>query len=73
VGWPRAQAVGLVDVACSGLLTALDLNQNAWGASRGVSGALGARNLEMTHHAVRSTRSGGRLESSDGDPVPPAK
>jgi hypothetical protein len=29
--------------------------------------------LEMTHHAVRSTRSGGRLESSDGDPVPPAK
>jgi hypothetical protein len=73
VGWPRAQAVGLVGGVCSGLLTAVDLNQSARGASREVSGAVGARNLEMAHRAVRSTRGGSRLESGDGDPVPPAK
>jgi hypothetical protein len=73
VGWPRAQAVGLVGGACTGLLTAVELNQSARGASREVSGAVGARNLEMPHRVVRSTRGGGRLECSDGDLVPPVK
>jgi hypothetical protein len=73
VGWPRAQAIGLVGGACSGLLTAVELNQSARGASREVSGAVGARNLEMAHRGVQSTRGGGRLESGDGDSVPPAK
>jgi hypothetical protein len=72
-GWPRAQAVGLVGCACSGLLTAVELNQSARGASREVSGAVGAMNLKMAHRAARSTCGGGRLESSDGNPVSPAK
>jgi hypothetical protein len=45
VGRPRAQAVGLVGGACSGLLMAVELNQSARGASREVSGVVGARNL----------------------------
>jgi hypothetical protein len=73
VGWPRAQAVGLVGDACSSLLTAVELNQSARGDSREVSGVVGAKNLEMAHRAVRSTRGGGRLESGDGNLVPPAK
>jgi hypothetical protein len=40
----RAQAIGLVGGACSGLITAVGLNQSARGASREVSGAIGARN-----------------------------
>jgi hypothetical protein len=55
------------------LLMAVELNQSARRASREVSGAVGARNLEMAHRVVRSTRGGGRLESGDGDLVPPAK
>jgi hypothetical protein len=73
VSWPRAQAVGLVGGACSGLLMAVELNQSARGAPREVSGTVGTRNLEMAHRAVRSMHGGGRLESSDGNPVPPAK
>jgi hypothetical protein len=73
VGWPRAQAVGLVGGACSGLLTAVELNQSARGASREVTGAVGTRNLEIPHRAVHSTSGGGRLESGDGNLVPPAK
>jgi ribosomal protein L16/L10AE len=64
---------GLVRGTCSGLLTAVELNQSARRASREVSGAVGARNWNVAHHAVRSTRGGGRMESGDGNPVPPAK
>jgi hypothetical protein len=39
-----AACVGLVSGACFGLLTAVGLNQSARGASREVSGAIGARN-----------------------------
>jgi hypothetical protein len=70
VGWPRAQVVGLVGGACSGLLTAVELNQSARGASWEVSDDVGARNLGMAYRVVRSTRDGGRLKSDDGDPVP---
>jgi hypothetical protein len=49
------------------------VKSSARGASRKVSGAEGARNMEMAHRLVRSTRDGGRLESGDGDLVPPAK
>jgi hypothetical protein len=73
VGWPRAQAVELVGGACSGLLTVVELNQSAWGAPREISGAMGTRNLEMAHRAVRSMRGDDRLESGDGNPVPPVK
>jgi hypothetical protein len=73
VGWPHAQVVGLIGGACSGLFTAVELNQSAREDSREISGAMGARNLEMAHRAVRSMRGGGRLESGDGNQVPPAK
>jgi hypothetical protein len=73
VGWPRAQAVGVVGSACSGLLTSVELNQSARGASQEVSGVVGTRNLEMAHRAVRSTCDGGRLESGDGNLVSPVK
>jgi hypothetical protein len=73
VGWPRAQAVGFVGGAWSGLLTAVELNQSARGASREVNGAVGAMNLKMAHRAVRSSRGGDRLESGDGNAVPSAK
>jgi hypothetical protein len=67
------QAVELVGGACSGLLTAVELNQSARGASREVRGAMGARNLKMAHRAVWSTHGGGQLKSDDGNPVPPTK
>jgi hypothetical protein len=73
VGWPRAQAVGLVGGACSGLLTVVELNQSARGTSWEVRDVVAARNLGMAHHVVWSTCGGGRLESGDGDPVPPAR
>jgi hypothetical protein len=69
----RAQAVGLVDGACSGLLTAVELNQSARGSSREVNGAVGARNRKVAYRAARSTRGGGRRKSGDGNPAPPAK
>jgi hypothetical protein len=71
VGWPRAQVVGLIGGACSGLLTAVELNQSAQGASWEVSYVVGARNLGMAHRG--SSCGGSRLESGDGDLVPPAK
>jgi hypothetical protein len=73
VGWPRAQVVRLIAGPCSGLLTMVELNQSAHGASREVSGVVGTRNLEMAHRAVRSMCGGGRLECGDGNPVSPAK
>jgi hypothetical protein len=44
VGWPHAQAVGLVGGACSSVLRAVELNQSARGASWEVSDGMGARN-----------------------------
>jgi hypothetical protein len=51
----------------------VELNQGARGASQEVSGAVGAMNLKMAHHEARSTCGDGRLESGDGNLVPPAK
>jgi hypothetical protein len=67
------QAVGLVVGVCSGLLTAVELNQSARGASREVSGAVGARNQRVAHRAARSTRGGCRMKSDDGNLAPPVK
>jgi hypothetical protein len=63
VGWPCAQAVGLAGGACSGLLTAVESNQGAPGASWEVSDAVGARNWRIAHRVTRSTRGDGRPKS----------
>jgi hypothetical protein len=73
VGWPRAEAVGLVSGAFSGLLMVVELNQSAWEISWEGSDDVGARNLGMAHCVVWSTRGGGRMEFGDGDLVPPAR
>jgi hypothetical protein len=65
VGWPRAQAVGLVGGACSSLLTAVESNQSARGASWEVSDAVGAMNLGMAHRVIRSTRGCGLPKSGE--------
>jgi hypothetical protein len=65
VGWPRAQAVGLAVGACSGLLTAVESNQSARGASCEVRDAVGARNWRMAHRVTQSTRGDGRPKSGD--------
>jgi hypothetical protein len=63
VGWPHAQAVGLAGGACSGLLTVVESNQSARGASWDVSDAVGARNWIIAHRVTWSTRGGGRPKS----------
>jgi hypothetical protein len=57
--------VGLAGGACSGLLTAVELNQSAWGASWEVNDAVGARNWRMAHSVIRSTRGGGWSKSGE--------
>jgi hypothetical protein len=58
--------------ACSGLLTAVEFNQIAQGASLEVSGVVGARNRRVGHHAAQSTCDGSRTMSGDVNPAPPA-
>jgi hypothetical protein len=65
VGWPRAQAVGLAGGACSGLLTVVESNQSAWGASWEISDAVSARNWRMAHRVTRSTHGGGWPKSGE--------
>jgi hypothetical protein len=65
VGWPRAQAVGLTGVVWSSLLTTLESNQSARGASREVRDDVGARNWRMAHRVTRSTRGAGWLKSDE--------
>jgi hypothetical protein len=65
VGWPRVQAVRLAGGACSGLLTAVELNRSDRGASWEVSDDVGARNWRMAHRVTRSTRGGGRPKSGE--------
>jgi hypothetical protein len=65
VGWPRAQAVGLADGACFGLLIAVESNQSARGASWEVHDDVGARNWRMAQRVTRSTRGGGRPKSGE--------
>jgi hypothetical protein len=59
--------------ACSGLLTAVELNQSARGPSREITGVVGARNQRVAHCAARSTCDGGRMKSGDVNPAPPVK
>jgi hypothetical protein len=70
---PRAQAGGLVGGVCSGLLTAVEFNPRAQGASRGAKESTRARNRRKTHRGARSTYAGGRVKSGDVDPVSPAR
>jgi hypothetical protein len=58
---------------CSGLLTAVGLNQMAHGASWDARDAIGARNRQMTYRGARSTCDGGRLKSGDVNPASPAR
>ena len=55
-GLAAAQAVGLAGGACSGLLTTVESNLSAWGASGEVSDDVGARNWRIAHHVTLSTR-----------------
>jgi hypothetical protein len=70
---PRAQAAGLVGGVCSGLLTAVEFNPRAQGASRGAKESTLARNRRKTHRGARSTYAGDLVKSGDVDPVPPAR
>jgi hypothetical protein len=70
---PRAQASGLVGGVCSGLLTTVEFNPRAQGASRGAKETTHARNRRKTHRGARSTCVGGRVKSGDIDPVSPAR
>jgi hypothetical protein len=73
IGLSRAHAVGLVGGVCSGLLTAVGLNQMARGASRDVKEAIGTRHQQMAYRGARSTCDGGRLKSGDVDPASPVR
>jgi hypothetical protein len=65
--------VGVGLVVCFGLLTAVELNQSARGASREVNGVVHARNRRVAHCAARSTCDDGRMKSDDVNPARPAK
>jgi hypothetical protein len=57
----------------SGLLTAVEFNPRAHGASRGAKDATHARNRRKTHRGARSTYSSSRVKSGEVDPVSPAR
>jgi hypothetical protein len=67
------QAGGLVGGVCSDLIPAVEFNPRAQGASRGAKETTRARNLRKTHRGARSMCAGGRVKSSDVDPVSPAR
>jgi hypothetical protein len=58
---------------CSGLLTAVQFNPSARGASRGAKDSTLARNRRKTHYGARSTYAGDLVKSGDADPVSPAR
>jgi hypothetical protein len=66
---PRAQAGRLIGGVCSGLLTTVEFNPRAQGASRGAKKTTRARNRRKTHRGAWSTYADGRVMSSDVDPV----
>jgi hypothetical protein len=63
------EAVGLIGDVRSSLLTAVLLNPVAREASWGAKDATSARNRRKAHRGARSTCVGGRVKSSDVDPV----
>jgi hypothetical protein len=67
------QAGGLVGGMCSGLLTAVEFNPRAQGASWGAKETTCARNRRKTHRGARSTCADGRVKSGDVDPVSPVR
>jgi hypothetical protein len=70
---PRAQAGGLIGGMCSGLLTVVEFNPRAQGASWGAKESTRARNQRKTHCGAWSTYAGARVKSGDVDPVSPAR
>jgi hypothetical protein len=58
---------------CSNLLTTVEFNPRAHGASRGAKETTRARNRRKTHRGARSTYAGDREKSGDVDPVSPAR
>jgi hypothetical protein len=58
---------------CFGLLTALEFNPRAHGASRGAKETTRARNRRKTHRGARSTYAGGRVKPGEVDSVSPAR
>jgi hypothetical protein len=65
--------VGLVGGMCSGLLTAVGLNQMAQGASLDAMDATGARNRQMAYRGARSTCDGDQLKFGDVDLASPVR
>jgi hypothetical protein len=57
----------------SGLLTAIEFNPRAQGASWGAKDATRARNRRKTHRGAWSTYAGGRVKSGEVDPVSQAR
>jgi hypothetical protein len=64
---------GLVGGVCSDLLTVVEFNPRAQGASRGAKETTRARNRIKTHHGARSTYAGGQVKSGNVDLVSPAR
>jgi hypothetical protein len=58
---------------CSGLLTVVEFNPRAQGASRGAMETTRARNRRKTHRETRSTYAGGRVKPGEVDLVSPAR
>jgi hypothetical protein len=69
----RLTGGGLVGGVCTGLLTAVQFNLRAQGASRGAKETTRARNRRKTHRGARSTYAGGRVKSDDVDLVSPTR
>jgi hypothetical protein len=70
---PRVQAGGLISGVRSDLLTVVEFNPRAQGASWGAKDATHARNRRKTHRGARYTYTGGRVKSGEVDPVSPAR
>jgi hypothetical protein len=64
---------GLIGGVCSGLLTTVEFNPRAQGASLGAKETTRARNRRKTHRGAQSTYAGDRVKSDDVDPVSPAR
>jgi hypothetical protein len=70
---PRAQTGELIGGVRSGLLTMVEFNPRAQGASWGAKDDTRARNRRKIHRGARSTYACGRVKSGEVDPVSPAR
>jgi hypothetical protein len=73
IGRATCAGGGLVGGVCSGLLTAVEFNPRAQGASWGVKDATRARNRRKAHRGARSTCAGGRVKSGEVDSMSPVR